>query len=67
MKKISLKDVKNGLERDEMRVVSGGCFGPDCMDVWGRPCGATTMCFNSYQCTNPNRSTCMNGYCVHRG
>ncbi len=24
MKKISLKDVKNGLKRDEMRVVSGG-------------------------------------------
>lgn len=25
MKKISLKDVKKGLSRDEMRVVSGGC------------------------------------------
>ncbi|PWA05413.1 hypothetical protein [Flavobacterium psychrotolerans] len=25
MKKISLKDVKNGLKRDEMRMISGGC------------------------------------------
>ena len=24
MKKISLKDVKNGLKRDEMRIISGG-------------------------------------------
>jgi hypothetical protein len=26
MKKISLKDVKNGLSRDEMRQISGGCL-----------------------------------------
>ena len=25
MKKISLKDVKNGLKRDEMRMILGGC------------------------------------------
>lgn len=25
MKKISLKDVKNSLRRDEMRMISGGC------------------------------------------
>ena len=31
MKKISLKDVKNGLKRDEMRmVVGGGCGGSCC-------------------------------------
>lgn len=27
MKKISLKAVKNGLSRDEMRSVKGGCIG----------------------------------------
>ena len=27
MKTISLKNVKDGLSRDEMRAVKGGCFG----------------------------------------
>ncbi|WP_185963881.1 hypothetical protein [Flavobacterium restrictum] len=38
MKKISLKDVKNGLKRDEMRMISGGC---------GTKCGA---CSSAYDC-----------------
>jgi natural product precursor len=35
MKKISLKDVKNSLKRDEMRMISGGC---------GYSCGGTSAC-----------------------
>jgi hypothetical protein len=33
MKKISLRDVKNGLRRDEMRQISGGCGGGGCSSV----------------------------------
>jgi len=32
MKKISLKDVKNSLKRDEMRQISGGSASP--LDYW---------------------------------
>lgn len=35
MKKISLKDVKNSLKRDEMRAITGGC---------GYSCGGTSTC-----------------------
>ena len=39
MKKISLKDVKNSLSRDEMRMISGGSSscGHSCSSSWG--CG----------------------------
>ncbi|MCZ8331338.1 MAG: hypothetical protein O9282_08500 [Flavobacterium sp.] len=40
MKKISLKDVKNSLKRDEMRVIVGGCGS-------GKKCGA---CSSAYDC-----------------
>ena len=36
MKTISLKNVKDGLSRDEMRAVKGGCFGSSgrCKCCW---------------------------------
>jgi hypothetical protein len=41
MKKISLKDVKNGLKRDEMRMILGGC------GSGANKCGA---CSSAYDC-----------------
>lgn len=40
MKKNSLKDVKNGLKRDEMRMILGGCGSAN-------KCGA---CSSAYDC-----------------
>jgi hypothetical protein len=45
MKKISLKDVQNGLKRDEMRVIMGGCgTGGSCQ-------GADSRCAGRGGCT----------------
>lgn len=40
MKKISLKDVKNSLKRDEMRMIVGGCGS-------SKACG---KCYSAYDC-----------------
>jgi len=51
MKKISLKDVKNGLKRDEMRmVVGGGCGDNGCCIYYsgGRSCGYSVSQAQSY-------------------
>ena len=47
MKTISLKNVKDGLSRDEMRAVKGGC-------------GYTSECRNSDSCT---QGCTFNGVC----
>lgn len=53
MKKISLKDVKNGLRRDEMRMISGGS-GSTCCIAYGSgstpqwSCGYTVSVAQSY-------------------
>lgn len=57
MKKISLKDVKNGLKRDEMRVITGGSYSGG-----GGTCyGACTLYVNgqnNYGTCFPNGSGC---------
>jgi hypothetical protein len=55
MKKISLKDVKNSLKRDEMRAISGGC------GAWGQ-CAFDAMCLSQ---APYGFATCYNGRCVH--
>ena len=56
MKKISLKDVKNGLKRDEMRVISGGSDtgggGSDCWLLVGDPlCCACKKHYYAWYCS----------------
>jgi hypothetical protein len=54
MKKISLKDVKNGLKRDEMRIVMGGCgsqCGSGSCSVFSGGATSTGMCVG-YQSGN---------------
>jgi len=46
MKKISLKTMKNGLSRNEMRNVKGGCGNGQCS---GLNCLIHTCC-NGYRC-----------------
>jgi len=50
MKKISLKEVKNSLKRDEMRAIIGGS---------GRKCG---NCTSAYDCASTCNS-CFRGTC----
>ena len=50
MKKISLKNVKEGLSRDEMRSVKGGCIG----DCWLSPDYTCCQCkkqFYAWYCS----------------
>lgn len=60
MKKISIKNVKNGLKRDELRTIMGGS------GSWYTPCN-NVPCFNIIQCqqcyNNYNRVGCYAGYC----
>jgi len=58
MKKISLKGIKDGLKRSEMRAISGGS------GDWpsgGIPCAFDAMCWG-----NPSwpSKRCVNGLCV---
>lgn len=54
MKKISLKDVKNGLKRSEMRLIVGGC----CFRIGGSTYnGANTTSYN-YLCTGSGSYNC---------
>ncbi len=62
MKKISLKDVKNGLKRDEMRMIVGGSGGSCCIAYgsgstaqWS--CGYSTSTAQSYY-NNGGRGYC---------
>jgi hypothetical protein len=57
MKKISLKDVKNGLKRDEMRMLVGGGCGrtPGC----GETCTSDSFCSSNTSCP-----CCTNGECA---
>ena len=43
MKKISLKDVKNGLKRDEMRMILGGGCGQGCIEAC-KSCSVNSDC-----------------------
>lgn len=58
MKKISLKDLKNGLKRDEMRSIQGGGCGwrgtPSC----GEGCSSDSYCSSNSSCPH-----CHNGGC----
>ena len=51
MKKISLKDVKNGLKRDEMRSISGGSGSGDCWNAPDPLCCACKRQFWDWYCT----------------
>lgn len=46
MKKLSLKDVKNGLNRDEMRTISGGSFACYCNGKYNGQSGSINDCWN---------------------
>ena len=57
MKKISLKDVKNGLKRDEMRMNSGGGSGrltPEC----GEYCSSDANCETNTSCPHCHSGKC---------
>lgn len=58
MKKINLQDVKNGLSRNEMRKVKGGCGGstPEC----GETCTTDSFCAtnNGGGCTKCKQGVC---------
>jgi natural product precursor len=52
MKKISLKDIKNALKRDEMRIIfGGGCGnGSGSSTGGGAPCPTWPGCFQDCDC-----------------
>ena len=50
MKKISLKDLKNGLRRDEMRSIQGGGCG-------GQSCGSDSGCQGGCRTTQTGGSS----------
>ncbi len=56
MKKISLKDVKNGLRRDEMRMISGGSGfkTPEC----GESCSSDSFCSGNSSCPHCHGGKC---------
>lgn len=57
MKKISLKDVKNSLRRDEMRMISGGSGykTPECTEE----CSSNDFCSSNTSCPR-----CVSGKCA---
>lgn len=58
MKKISLKDVKNGLKRDEMRMILGGGGCGQCISCSGNSsCGSGVCAFNHPAC--PSKYACL--------
>ena len=61
MKKISLKEVKNGLSRDEMRAISGGsgCSAND-SGMCGVPCVPNNSSFCKRSCP------CENSICTYK-
>ncbi|URM37594.1 hypothetical protein [Flavobacterium anhuiense] len=58
MKKISLKGIKDGLKRSEMKTISGGYGDWPSGNI---PCAFDAMCYN-----NPSwpSTRCVNGWCV---
>lgn len=57
MKKISLKDIKNGLRRDEMRNISGGSgyrATPEC----GEECTSDAFCSGNTSCPHCHSAKC---------
>ena len=61
MKKISLKDVRNSLNRDEMRAISGGC---GCSADDSGLCGVTCVAGNNKFCKNS--CPCVNNICTYK-